>query len=169
MPCRVALFIAIVASLTYPGFAQEPEPVITLRRTGCYGTCPVYSLEIFENGFIRYVGTNFVQSVGERRAVIQHEAVEDLVALFLRADYFALKDEYETCRAPDGATQFITDLPTTYTSLRIGTKKKSVTNYACAPERLTDLERAIDKVSNTHRWIGDPVDNSLHSIEAPKL
>ena len=163
--------MAIVASLTCPAFAQEREPVITLRRTACFGTCPVYSLEIFENGFIRYLGIDFVRSEGEHRTVIRHEAVENLIALFLHADYFALRNDYETCRAPDGTTQFITDLPTTYTSLRIGTKKKSVRNYAFAPERLTHLEHEIDKVANTHRWVGDPmpIDSFFHPIEAPKL
>src|SRR5437660_858923 len=120
-------------------------------------SCPVYSVEIFKNGFIRYVGIDFVQSRGEHRTVIRQEAVEDLIALLLRANYLALKDNYVTCRELDGTTSFITDLPTTYTSLRIGTKKKSVRNYACAPERLTRLEDEIDKVANTHRWIGDPI------------
>jgi Domain of unknown function (DUF6438) len=168
---RVTLLLAFLASIICPAFAQEQAPVITLRRTACFGTCPVYSLEIFENGFTRYVGTDFVQSEGERRAVIRHEAVEDLIALFLRADYFALKEDYETCRAPDGTSQFVTDLPTTYTSLRVGTKKKSVRNYACGPERLTRLEEEIDKIANTHRWIGDPIpfDRFFHAIEAPKL
>jgi hypothetical protein len=171
MPFRIVWFIATLASLTCPAFAQEPEPVITLRRTACYGTCPVYSLEIFENGFIRYVGTDFVQSEGEHRTVIHHEAVENLIALFLRSGYFSLKDDYETCRDADGTTWFITDLPTTYTSLRIGTKKKSVRNYACAPHPLIDLEHAIDKAANTQRWIGDPSDHGPYgssAIKAPK-
>lgn len=146
-------------------FAQEREPVITLRRTACLGYCPVYSLEIFEDGFIRYFGTEFVEYKGERRAVIRRDAVENLVALFLHADYFALKDNYETYRAPDGTLWHVTDLPTAYTSLRIGRRKKSVRDYAFAPKRLTDLEDEIDKVVNTQRWIGSP----LLNIPAPKL
>jgi hypothetical protein len=165
MLVRAALFIALVLAFGFTAFAQEREPVITLRRTACYGTCPVYSLEIFEDGFIRYIGTEFVQFAGERRAVIPQEAVENLVASFLKADYFALDDNYETYRAPDGAFWHVTDLSTTYTSLRVGTRKKLVRDYAFAPKRLKDLEAEVDKVANTQRWIG----SDLLNVWPPKL
>jgi hypothetical protein len=162
---RVAMFAVLVLAGSCNAFAQEREPVITLRRTACLGWCPVYSLEIFDDGFIRYVGTEFVQYRGERRAIIRRDAVENLVALFLRADYFGLKDNYETYRAPDGTVWHVTDLPTAYTSLRIGTRKKSVRDYAFAPKRLTELEDEIDKVVNTKRWIG----SALLNVPAPNL
>jgi hypothetical protein len=158
---RAALLLGVLTTTSC--IAQEPTPVITLRRTACFGTCPVYSLEIFEDGFIRYVGIDFVQYRGEHRAVIPRDAVGNLIALFLRADYFALKDNYETYRDPNGTVLHLTDLPTVYTSLRIGTRKKSVRNYAFAPKRLTDLEEEIDKAANTRRWIGNP----LLNIPAP--
>ncbi len=156
---RAALLIAVLTTPSCAAIAQEPAPVITLRRTACFGTCPVYSLEIFENGFIRFVGIDFVQYKGEHRAVIPQDAVGNLIALFLRADYFALKDNYETCREPNGTVFWLSDMPTAYTSLRIGTRKKSVRNYACAPKRLTDAEDEVDKVANTKRWIGNPLLN----------
>jgi hypothetical protein len=162
---RAAIFIALVSACAFRAVAQEREPVITLRRTACYGTCPVYSLEIFGEGFIRYVGTEFVQYTGERRAVIPREAVENLVASFLKANYFALQDSYETYRAPDGTFWHVTDLSTTYTSLRVGTRKKLVRDCAFAPKRLRDLEAEVDKVANTKRWIG----SDLLYVWPPKL
>ena len=134
--------------------AQQQEPVITLRRTACLGTCPVYSVEIFEDGFVRYIGTDFVQYKGEQRAVIPREAVENLVASFVRANYFALQDSYDACRNSDGTFSTVSDLPTAYTSLRFGGRKKAVRNYICAPRWLTNLQDEIDKVANTRRWIG---------------
>jgi len=157
--------MVLVSAASCETWAQEREPTITLRRTSCYGTCSVYSLEIFEDGFIRYVGTEFVQFQGERRAVIPRDAVDNLAAFFLRANYFAMEDRYETCKEPDGSVWMISDLPTTYTSLRVGTRKKSAMNYACASQRLRKLEDEIDRVANTRRWIGNP----LLNLRAPKL
>ena len=124
MPFRLALSLSILTILACPALAQEREPVVTLRRTACLGTCPVYSLEIFADGFIRFVGTDFVQYTGERRAVVPREVVENLVAYLLKTDYLTLQDNYETCKDRKGRTWFITDLPTVITSLRVGTAKE---------------------------------------------
>jgi len=114
-------------------------------------------LEIFDNGFIRYVGLQFAQRKGERRAVISRDAVENPIAAFLRADYFALRDDYENYKAPDGKIWHITDVSTTYSSLRVG-------RLSFAPERLKKLEDEIDRVANTQQWIGSP----LLNVPAPK-
>ena len=147
--------MAFLFGATFATVAQQPEPVVTLRRTACLGTCPVYSVEIFDDGFVRYIGIEFVQYKGEQRVVIPQQAVENLVASFLRANYFALQDSYDTCRSPDGRRFILTDLPTAYTSLRFGKRKKTVRNYICAPRSLSNLEDEIDKVANTRRWIGN--------------
>lgn len=154
MRLRVVLAMTLAAASGSFVFAQDPSPIITLRRTSCYGPCPVYSVEIFEDGFIRYVGMEFVQYKGEQRAVVSRDVVEQLVASFVRADYFALKDSYDECRRRNGTGWDVTDLPTTYTSLLIRTRKKSIRDYVCAPKKLRELELEIDRVANTQRWIG---------------
>jgi hypothetical protein len=154
---RVFVLILMMAAACA---AQAPqEPVITLRRTACFGACPVYSLEIFENGFIRYVGKQFVQVTGERRAVISQDAVENLVSHFLQAGYFAMEDHYETYKDSQGRVMRISDLPTVYSSLRFGKQKKTVSDCAFAPKALGELEREVDRVANTHQWIDDDKDD----------
>jgi len=162
---RTALIIASLVAFSCGALAQGRVPIITLRRTACLGTCPVYSLEFFEDGFIRYIGTEFVQSTGERRTVIPRDAVENLVALFLKANYLAMRDSYDNCKAPDGSIVCLTDLPTTFSSLRFQARQKSVRDYMCAPKRLRELEDELDRVANTQRWIG----NDLLNVPAPKL
>ena len=34
---------------------------ITLSRGSCYGTCPAYELEIYEDGKVKYEGHSFVK------------------------------------------------------------------------------------------------------------
>jgi hypothetical protein len=144
--------LATLTSLTWICSAQE-LPVITLRRTACYGSCPVYSLEIFEDGRLHYDGKQCVAVTGRQEGHISHATVKALIADFLKADYFDLKDVYESRQNPDGTSEWITDLPTTYTSLRIGNKAKTVKDYAFSPQKLQMLEMEIDRVSDTHQWI----------------
>lgn len=141
------------------GAAAEQKPVITLHRTACFGSCPVYSVEIFADGQVRYVGSQFVQITGERTAVITKGDVEKLVRDFLRIGYFSLKADYETYKNSDGTVEMVSDQPTTYISLRIGEREKSIKDYAFAPKALNDLEREIDRVANTHRWIHGDADD----------
>ena len=86
--------------------------------------------------------------------------VQGLVRAFLDIDYFGLQDSYLTIKNQDGSESFETDLPTTKTSLSLGEKSKSVEDYIGAPEKLGDLERKIDEVAGTKRWV---------SIDAPTL
>ena len=95
-------------------------------------------------------------------------SLKDLVAYLLKTDYLALQEKYETCKDRKGRTFFITDLPTVITSLRVGTAKKTVLHYACAPRRLEQLEDEIDRVANTKRWIGNPPPSGpIPTLQAP--
>ena len=38
---------------------------ITMERTGCYGTCPNYTIELFNDGKIKYTGKEFVEKIGK--------------------------------------------------------------------------------------------------------
>jgi hypothetical protein len=149
---RSAIALAMLISVAWVVESQE-LPVITLRRTACFGTCPIYSLEILQDGRVHYNGKGFVAVVGRQDAQISPAAVQALIESFLRIDYFDLKDVYQTHQNPDGTSTWITDLPTTYTSLRVGSRTKSVTDYAFSPDKLRMLELEIDRVANSHRWI----------------
>lgn len=155
---KIAIALLFFVQITSAVTAQE-KPVITLRRTNCFGTCPVYSVEIFATGRIKYTGSQFVQITGEKTAVMSKEDVEKLVRDFLRIGYFSLQASYETHKNPDGTREMISDLPTTYTLLRIGKREKSVKDYAFAPKALIDLEWEIDRVADTHRWIDGDADD----------
>jgi hypothetical protein len=139
--------------------AQE-TPVITLRRTVCFGGgCPVYYLEIFANGIIKYKGVAFVQVTGKQESAISPEEVQRLISDFLKIDYFHLKGSYEIYKQLDGSEMYASDLPTTYTSLRLGNQQKSVKDYAFAPQALVELENEVDRVADSHRWIHGDADN----------
>ena len=169
MKClRSAIALAMLSSLAGVSSGQE-LPVITLKRTACFGTCPIYSLEIFEDGRLHYSGTQFVAAIGPRQAQIPPAAVKALIDNFIKIDYFDLKDVYETRQNPDGTTEMITDQPTTYTSLRVGNRIKSVKDYAFSPEKLRRLELEIDRVANTHQWIHGDDDLKNWELVGPDI
>ena len=121
---------------------------ITLERTACFGTCPIYKLTITGNGSVVYEGRDFVEVKGEQTSQISTAQVQELVTAFEQADFLALTDYME---------QKVTDLPSAITSITIGGQTKTVNHYYgddSAPQQLTDLESKIDEIVNSKQWTG---------------
>lgn len=61
---------------------------IVLSRTGCFGTCPSYDVEVHGDGTVLYDGGLFVAITGSHRASVPGDAVFQMVEAFRAADYF---------------------------------------------------------------------------------
>jgi hypothetical protein len=130
-----------------PPVAQE-EIIIKLERTACFGTCPVYSVTIDEEGTVIYEGVDHVQTKGTKVTTISADAVNQLISEFEKADYYSLNDSY---------TNFnVSDMPSANTLISIGDRTKAIKHYhgdRSAPEKLTELENKIDEIVNSAQWI----------------
>lgn len=122
--------------------------VITLRRTGCFGTCPDYALTISGDGRVTYTGERFVSVVGPLHYTIRPQKALALVQKFKRGDFYSLKNEY---RYP------VTDNPTTIIAISVGGQEKKIVDYEGArlgmPQSVTDLERAVDEAAEVRHWV----------------
>ena len=114
---------------------------ITLSRSGCYGRCPSYEVEIHGDGTVLYDGKFNVAAKGKRRAKISPASLVELVDFFRKANYLSLSDRY---------VSGITDNPTYKTSISFGGVSKSVLDYVGQsvgmPSTVSDLELAIDRL-----------------------
>lgn len=151
---NLLLIIPVILCLVIPARVQDTEaPLITLKRTACFGTCPIYRLEVYADGKVVYEGKEYVKVIGKEEARISSEQVDHLVQRFLAIDYFHLEDAYRKRQNPDGTITMVSDLPSTFTSLTMNGRTKRVVNYAFAPEELTELEHEIERVVNSHQWL----------------
>ncbi len=119
------------------------KPMITLQKTSCYGKCPVYIIEIYENGIIKLNGIKNLDKIGFYTKSITQQEVESLRKEFLNANFFDFMDEYTSKK---------TDLPTTYISFEHEGKFKKIKDYSDAPEELRKLERLIENIVNSEGW-----------------
>lgn len=62
---------------------------IALKRSGCYGTCPTYKLEIHGDGTVLYDREAYVRTNGEQKAQISHESLVTLVNAFRQTDFLS--------------------------------------------------------------------------------
>lgn len=142
----ITMFVVSIMSIAGQDAAQE---VITLERTACFGTCPIYTVSILDDGTIIYNGENFVEVAGEQTSTIDSETVDLMIEAFINAGYLDWDEAY--------TTRTVSDLPSVITSLTINGETHRIERYAgdsSAPILLPYLEQWIDVMVNTSLWTG---------------
>jgi hypothetical protein len=122
------------------------DVVITMQRGACFGFCPIYTVTIYGNGKVEFMGERFVDSVGAYTDSIAVEEVKKLVHAFHTTGFFTMQDEY--------TNPHVTDLPSVRTTFSGTGKTKSIHDYYGAPAELKNLEKLIDSIARTQKWIG---------------
>jgi Domain of unknown function (DUF6438) len=137
------------------GWSTSADYAVTLYRSPCYGSCPMYSLAVTPDGTIKYEGRGNVRHIGTASARMDEARVGALTRELEAAGYFRLADRYRPSEAVCG--RYVPDAPTVITSVRIGDRVKRIEHdQGCgsAPESLTVLESRIDEALGARRWTG---------------
>jgi hypothetical protein len=148
-----AIFLLSVAFPAAGGNVESDVTKITLERTPCFGTCPVYTLTIHRSGQVEFQGKDHVRQKGSETGRISTEDFARLVRKIDEIKFFDLKDRYDG-KNPDGSGVTVTDLPTRKTSVTRGNRTKTVENYFRGPKGLKELEDLIDEVTKAADWVG---------------
>ncbi|HEV8176921.1 MAG TPA: DUF6438 domain-containing protein [Gemmatimonadales bacterium] len=157
----LALGMAACASRTsvpaaeQSGASAEPvPPAISLQRTPCFGSCPVYTIAVSPSGLVTYEGRAHVQVLGTAAGQIRKQRVDELLTEIERAGYFHFASRYAVSEPPCG--RYVTDLPTVISTASLeGRTKRIEHDHGCgaAPGALALLEKRIDEVLGSDRWV----------------
>ena len=162
---RVLPLIAALAALTAaatscasprgPGAtAADTVPAVTLSRGACHGTCPMYTLRLFDDGRTVFTGERFVRVTGSDTAHVSRDAVDALRRAFTARRFEALPSAIERGTALCGA--YAADLPTVHLGLRQADSIHTVRfDGGCMdhPRWLDSLATMVDSVAGIARWI----------------
>lgn len=146
----VVLVIVFVLGIS-PIQAQDVDPDVAIRleRTPCFGTCPVYSITILQDGTVIYNGEAHVDVVTEVTVQIDPATVDLMVDAFVAAGFFGWDEFY------DDST--ITDLPSVITTVTHEGQTHQVSRYSAdesIPLELLFLEAWIERMVNASAWTG---------------
>ena len=122
---------------------------IKLQRTMCYGTCPVYSVTVDNEGNVNYHGEMFVYKSGEQHWKISKKKVEQLNNLI--EDFGFKSFTYEP------GEEFITDQPSCITTVKYSDgQTKEIDHYyghILIDDNLTAFEEKIDRIIGTKKYV----------------
>ncbi len=154
--------LSTIENVAVPGDIP-PDLKISLERTACKGSCPVYKLTVFADGLTNFDGKQDTKTIGIMRTKTDKKEIVDLIEAFNEADYFSLPDIFD--RDSGGCGNWATDLPSVITSVRKDKKEKEIDHYyGCRGDgkaaeeplkRLSALESKIDQIAGTKRWVGE--------------
>ncbi len=123
-------------AITSEKSAQEKDQVVLkLKKTPCFGQCPIFEAEIYASGKVSYIGKNFVDNIGTFEGKMDKQLVADLVNDAVNAGFFDLEDDY-----PSKATDF----PSRYITVTHNGKTKTVRCEAGGPEGFNTIEKLLD-------------------------
>jgi len=133
--------------VTPPAIRRDSKISISLERSGCFGSCPSYTVTVGTDG-ITFEGNSYVVATGKHRAGTDSAQVRRLAGRFVSADFYSMESKYVAS---------VTDNPTYVLSIDIDGRKKTVEDYVGEwegmPAVITDLEAEVDSFAKTDRWI----------------
>ncbi|MGA2814508.1 MAG: DUF6438 domain-containing protein [Candidatus Acidiferrum sp.] len=145
-----------------PALLPNSKIRITLQRTGCFGSCPSYTVAVATDGIV-FDGRGFTVAAGTHTDTIDASEVRQLAEQFVDADFYSMDATYRAS---------VTDLPTYVLSIAIDGHTKAVADYAGSwegmPAVVTELEEKVDELARTERWIAGS-DGLVQALQAEKF
>lgn len=127
------VFVACAAQKNTP--AKEDMTYMQMLRSSCFGTCPSYSVEVYDNGLVRYTGRIFVPDSGVYEKNIGAAKAQELLSKFKEYRIDTLAANYD---------MRVADLPGINYTFKFGNKTQQVSNAHFGPAFLRDLAKEVD-------------------------
>ncbi len=122
---------------------KSEEEVISMKKGGCYGTCPIYDVIVYSDRSVKYRGKKFVDKNGIYAKVLSKENYKNLVSSFDEANFHEFQDFYESN---------IADLPEITLSYTKKKVKKTIKGKRERPEALHKLEFLLEQIVEGEGW-----------------
>lgn len=141
-----------------PGGQTREAVIVLTRRADYFGVAPVYTLMIYADGGVAYIGTMNVRVKGLVRGRIDPRGVRRLLDRAREINFHSLLDEYGPGK---GCPRHLADAGSAEVFILLDGKRKSILHdLGCSdsdayvfPRELHALEFMIDQVVNSGQWV----------------
>lgn len=150
MTLRFPMFFAVLTALTFScNTSQEITDLsqlkkeIEMKKGGCFGTCPVYTLTIYENGIASFEGMRDTEKLGLHTKKLSKKDYKGIKHAFQTSNFFTLDDNYPSN---------VSDLPKIAISYHQNGQSKTVTGDLGRPQIVVSLENILTQVAESEGW-----------------
>jgi hypothetical protein len=145
---RNAVFLVIVFFLGCNSSKQinsSPQLLFSIEKGPCFGACPEYKLEVFNNGDAHLTGIRNVAQVGEFKTHIPDSLLSEMKKSIGAMDIASLDTNY--------VNKYLTDFPTIDLYFDLKSRRKHIHIFhEQPPKEIDDLLRRIEGFENAINW-----------------
>jgi len=117
--------------------------VFSLKNSACFGTCPVYKMEITNEGYATIKGTAHMDKIGVYGKQISANKLSELREKFAESNFQQFPDRYPSQ---------IADLPTNTVGYHNGSAYREVAGKEERPEELMRLQFLLERIADSDGW-----------------
>ena len=121
---------------------DEKKLMIQLKKTPCYGECPIFVFQIYSDYTVIFKGIRFVDMVGTYQGSISEKQYVNLINTFETISFKSFDTTYKR--------EFIADLPSiilTYDDFQIEIHED------IAPKELSSITASLEDLYKSIEWI----------------
>jgi hypothetical protein len=134
--------VTVLQPAEVPNESAEPVLLISLRRTPCFGKCPVDLTQIYSDGRVTYAGSQNVPRTGTFEGRLDRKAWDPIMDTAQKMGFWSLEDTY-----PSGGMK-IMDLPSEVIQLRLGDTEKQVVNKRYANPDVAGEQAVVESLNS---------------------
>lgn len=116
------------------------------------GSCPTYSVAMWGDGVVSYIGGSGVATIKRREHQVPTRSVASLNAAISDSGFFNLAHDYSSITERDGLTRQIDHSPEKWITIGRNGLRKTVHDFYGAPDVLLRLEQAIETHTDSYRY-----------------
>ena len=130
------------------GYASDVEPdlLVSFKRSPCFGKCPSFETKLYKDGRATYQGIAYTPRKGMFETKVGEDVFQAIQNKATQIKFANLSSKFPT----DG--NFITDLPSTITFLRLGPIEKKIIDNSYAPAELINFENYLETTFENLAW-----------------
>jgi hypothetical protein len=155
--------ISQTKNVNQPQQTKEQKLSLRMERAGCYGTCPIYSLNVEFDGKIFFEGKGYTKTIGKVEGNLSKEQVDALIAEIDKTNFFSLKDSYteDSGNCPSTAT----DSSTVTIFVKLNDREKAITHYLGCSEKYEPIENNSSNIRVEKDWSKKIFPQQLYNLE----
>lgn len=128
----------------FVNISENDSLFASIEKGACFGSCPTYSMSIYNNGSVVLKAIRGVNKTGVYHSSLSNEQMKAFLLRAKEIGYVEMKDVYDS--------KSVTDLPSVTTTVVINGSRKSVRRRYEYPKEIIELEKLFDNLLDSLTW-----------------
>ncbi len=139
----VLFYCTACLDTTKPLKIKDSQKVVEMSKGPCFGSCPVYTLTVYETGIVTFKGVRFTDRQGLFTKKIDKSKVQQITNKCIASNLWQFDDVYKSN---------IADMATVSITYFEGKEQKTISGKRERPMPVLEIEQILEELAFTDNW-----------------